>query len=831
MPRLRSRGRLIVMTLLAILALVALLVLLALWEVSRSLPTLEGQARVPGLRAPVTVARDALGTAVVRGADRLDVARGLGFVHAQERFFEMDLARRSAAGELSEMFGPVALERDKKRRLHRMRAMLGARYATMDAADHALLQAYADGVNAGLAQLRAKPWQYMLLRVEPRAWQPVDSLLVVGEMFWMLQGGSVDEAFEQAQWHACVDDGVAAWLEPHGGSWDAALDRSVVERAPMPGPDLIDLRKAQPTAPHASHPAAVAQAREEFMPDFAAADRHEPVIGSNSWAVAGSQSVTGDAMLANDMHLGLNAPSIWFRAQFEIGDGPAAIRAEGVTLPGVPALVVGSNGKVAWGFTNSYGQWFDWIEVPGDAKPDRLTRLDETIAVKGGADAVLAITLFDGMPVAEAQGARTYALNWVADLPGAYNLKLDQMLAARGIETAASIAAQSGIPQQNILIADSSGNIAWTIAGTRFHDPQQDPRRFDHFVTQRAAMLDRSTSAFHPDSPAPPPIIQDPADGVLWTANARTYAREVVRDGVDPRSGKPLDAIDAPRWAGHDLSLPIGDGGYDLGARALQIRDRLLARPRFDEKSLGAIHFDDEALFLRPWASRIAAVTANPTARPDVTKLLKDWNGRADADQAGYRLVREVRMHVLDALWAAWTPPLTRAGQCPDRKYDWRARFEYAAEDVLDKQPAHLLPRGFASWDAFLLAQVDATVADMTQAGARPLAQATWGEVNRSHVGHVLARALPILSRVLDMPSLPQSGDRNMPHVAAPAFGQSERLVVAPGHEERATLAMPGGQSGHPMSPYYGAGHADWAAGRATPLLAGAPQHVLTLTP
>src|SRR5471032_2039387 len=159
MPRLRSRGRLIVGTLLAVLALVALLVLVALWEVSRSVPTLDGQAQVPGLRAPVTITRDALGTAVVKGADRLDVARGLGFVHAQERFFEMDLTRRSAAGELSALFGPVAIERDKARRVHRMRAMLAARLATMDPGEQALLQAYADGVNAGLGQLAARPWQ------------------------------------------------------------------------------------------------------------------------------------------------------------------------------------------------------------------------------------------------------------------------------------------------------------------------------------------------------------------------------------------------------------------------------------------------------------------------------------------------------------------------------------------------------------------------------------------------------------------------------------------------------------------------------------------------
>src|SRR6187402_3489398 len=116
MPRLRSMGRLIAWTLAVILALAAVLAAFAAWEVHRSVPTLDGTARLPGLRAAVTISRDQRGTAVVKGADRLDVARGLGFVHAQERFFEMDLARRSAAGELSELFGPVALGRDKTRR-------------------------------------------------------------------------------------------------------------------------------------------------------------------------------------------------------------------------------------------------------------------------------------------------------------------------------------------------------------------------------------------------------------------------------------------------------------------------------------------------------------------------------------------------------------------------------------------------------------------------------------------------------------------------------------------------------------------------------------------
>ncbi len=802
MPRPRSIARLALRILAVILGLGGLLAAFALWQVHRSVPTLDGDVRLPGLQAPVTVSRDARGTALLKGTNRLDVARALGFVHAQERFFEMDLTRRSAAGELSELFGPLALERDKKRRVHRMRAMLTARYATMDAGERALLQAYADGVNAGLAQLDARPWQYLLLRAQPRRWEPVDSLLVVGEMYWMLQGEGVDEALERAQWNApgcAAGSPLARWLAPEGGAWDGALDRSVRERAPMPGPDVIDLRSTAPIRPRAA-----------ILSDDERDDRHEPAIGSNNWAVDSAHSVTGDAMLANDMHLSLGVPAIWFRAQFEIGTGAAALRAEGVTLPGVPALVVGSNGHVAWGFTNSYGAWFEWVQVG-----DRTTRIDETIHVKGAPDVVLPVTLFDGMPVIEDHGR--HALNWVADQGGAYNLKLDDMLAATDVDAAVHVAASAGIPQQNILVADDHGHIAWTIAGVRFVDSSRFARRSDEtFQATRRLVIRTGTAS---------PYLERPIDGLLWTANARAYGstatlRGMLQTLVDP----PVAKVDGAE----DFDVDIGDGGYDLGARAQQIGQRLHDTARFDEKTLGAIQFDDEALFMKPWATRVAAVSAS---RPEVVALLERWNGRADADQAAYRLVRETRRRTLDALWKAWSTPLIAAGQCAKREYDWHARFEYPAEDALDGRPAHLLPRGFASWDAFLLAQVDATVSDMTNHGTRALSQATWGEKNASRIGHPLARALPVLSRWLDMPSVPQSGDANMPHVAAPAFGQSERLVVAPGHEERATLSMPGGQSGHPMSPYYGAGHADWVAGRAVPLLAGAAQHVLTLGP
>jgi penicillin amidase len=773
---------------LAVLAALVLLVVgVALLAVHRSVPTLDGSLRLAGLRAPVTIRRDALGIAVLQGSDRLDVARALGFVHAQERFFEMDLARRSAAGELAALFGPAALERDKARRAHRLRARLAARVAALDASDRTLLQAYADGVNAGLAQLGARPWQYLLLRDTPRPWEPVDSLLVVAEMYWMLQANGIDADFDRALLRERVGDARFAWLNPRGGHWDAPLDASVIPAQDVPGPALFDARAASAPAPPAS-------AAATALSDPAA---HESLVGSNEWAVSGARTLAGGAMLADDMHLGLGVPSIWFRAQFEILTGDRRLRAEGVTLPGLPALIVGSNGAVAWGFTNAYGQWFDWIAVPRDAAPGRLRRVSETIDVKGAPAVKLDVDELDGAPIVREIDGRRFALRWMADDGAAYGLALDEMLQAPDVDAALAIAPRCGMPQQNLVVADRMGHVAWTIAGRLW-------------AGARAAHYARFEE---PGLPAPAwlagadyPVVRDPPSGQLWTANNRQLA---------PAAG-----------------AAIGDGGFDLGARAQQIRDRLAATPRFDEASLGAIQLDDEARFMHAWAGRILAASADRPRHAEVVRLLQGWDGRADAGSAAYRLARNVRIRTLDALWRAWTVPVLGATQDdPKKRLEWHATFEYSAAQALDERPPNLLPAPFAGWDEFLLAQVDAVVADMTQRGTRPLADATWGEANASRIRNVISRAVPVLAAILDMPSLPQGGDANLPHVANASFGQSERLVVAPGHEERATLTMPGGQSGHPMSPYYGAGHDAWAEGRATPLLAGPAQHALALAP
>ncbi len=762
--------------------LVALLVALALWTVHRSVPTLDGRLALPGLAAPVTVTRDALGTAVVAAGNRLDAARALGFVHAQERFFEMDLTRRSAAGELSAVFGPLALPRDQERRVHRLRARLTARFAAMAPDERAALQAYADGVNAGLAQLPVRPWQYVLLRARPAAWQPVDSLLVVAEMYWMLQANGMQAGFERALQREKAGDAVFDWLNPRGGHWDAALDGSVVPEVPMPGPEVIDLRKGPA-------PRAVAHA----------VTIEPPVLGSNDWVVAGTRTADGAALVADDMHLNISTPGIWYRAQLQIGQGPGAIRAEGVTLPGLPAIVVGANGHVAWGFTNAYGQWFDWIKVPQGIADERVHTVDETITVAGRPDVHLPVVEIDGWPVVTRRDGQAYAVRWVGDQGDAYNLALDRLITTTTVDEAVAVARTAGMPHQNFVVGDAAGHVAWTVAGRLWSAGDRDARygRFEPLDAPAPGWL----------APADYPGVKDPADGQLWTANARQLAAS----------------------AG---GAAIGNGGFDLGARAQQIRDRLRSRPRHDEASMQALQLDDEARFMAPWAARVAAVTTPLQGYDEVNAVLRGWNGRADANQAAYRLVREVRVRTMDALWLAWTVPLLGDGQREEKtRLDWHAFFEYPVAQALDRRPAHLLPQPYATWDEFLRAQVDAAVKDLTHDHARPLAQATWGEQNAARFRHVLGRAVPAFGRWLDLPTFPQSGDANMPRVSGPNFGQSERMVVSPGHEDRATLVVAGGQSGHPMSPYYAAGHDVWAAGGTSPLLAGPAQHTLTLAP
>jgi penicillin amidase len=798
MARRRKWWRWLALTLLALLMIAGIALW---WLLAGSRARLDGSLQLDGLQAAVSVQRDARGTVTLTGKSRADLSYALGYVHAQERFFEMDLMRRMPAGELSALVGPAALQADLNHRRHRLRAVADAAYARLPQDQKQQLDRYRDGVNAGLADLRVKPWEYLLLGSQPQPWRSPDSLLLIAAMYLDLNGDGLNARERHiAQMRAVLPGALVDFLLSPDPDWEAPL-RGRLSRSPViPGASVFDLRQLAP-AKSADLTAALAPALEASRP------------GSNSFAVAGALTSNGAALLANDMHLGLRVPNIWFRVRLRYPDrtAPGGQRdVNGVSLPGTPAVVVGSNGQVAWGFTNSYGDWLDWVRVqrdPHDASRYKvpggwaaIERHVEHIQVKGQPETLLTVedTRWGPIMALDADGT-PLALQWTGRQPRNYNLALMQMERAPDTHAALDLAPTFGIPVQNILVADSAGHIGWSIAGNGVPlRGEGDP----------AMPVDGAKPGIGWQGWAAPthyPRIEDPAGGRLWTANNRT---------VD----------------GEALAL-LGNGGHDLGARAQQIRDDLHARTGFTPGSLLDIQLDDRAVFLSRWQGLLQNTLAD-SDDPDLRQLrdlTAHWHGHASVGSVDYRLVRAFRTEVTQAVLAPFAARV--AQQHPDFSWPGENSAEAAVWALVHAQPPYLLDRTYADWHALLVASAKRVA---TELGKQPgsLAARSWGEHNRSRIDHPLSAALPAwLGRYLDMPSQPQPGDSNMPRVAAPAFGASERLDVAPGHEAHGILQMPGGQSDHPLSPFYGAGHGDWANGRPTPLLPGPAQHELTLQP
>ncbi len=770
------------------------------WQVRGSLPQLDGTRAVAGLGAPVKVERDALGVPTITGATRADVARATGFVHAQDRFFQMDLLRRSGAGELSELFGAAALPLDRAHRLHGFRPTAEKVVAALPADQRTVLDAYTAGVNAGLAALPKIPWEYLLLRTAPQAWRAEDSILISYAMWFDLQDST--GRLEQNLRAARLSLGQAGldFFAPEGDSWDAALDGSTFTPAPLPP---LRLKPADPEVVGAVAPNRPAT-EEPLLP------------GSNSFAIDGAHTATGAAMLANDMHLGLNVPHIWYRAVLQWTDAAGtAQRVVGVTLPGTPLVIAGSNGRLAWGFTNSYIDTSDVVLVETESiaqihyrTPRGWVEIEdrsEPIKVKGQEPAPFITRWTEWGPILSGpEDGRYLVLRWNAHDPASTNLRLMELETTATAADAVTLAHRIGMPNQNLVVADAGGAIAWTLTGTV-------PRRVGFTGREPVswAFGDRRWDGWL--KPEEIPVIANPAEGILWTANQRIV--------------------------GGAAFAKVGDSGYDDGGRAGQIRDDLRQLAASGKKAvpadLLAIQLDDRALYLARWQKFLLEVltdeaVAQKGARRELRETIRQWNGHASTDSAAYRLVRAYHLKLADRVLAPFFA--TATDRYEEFSYN-KFHYDDALWRLVHEQPARMLNPANSSWNALLLAAADDVTADVEKSGL-PIARYTWGARNTLRMRHPFSSFLPKpIARFLDMPAEALPGDSHMPRVQGPDFGASERLVVSPGHENEAILHLPGGQSGHPLSPYYRAGHAAWVKGEPTPLLPGPAQHVLLLQP
>ncbi len=763
-----------------VLAAAAVALTLAL---SLSLPRRTGDVGLATLDAAVTIELDAAAIPRIRAETLEDAYRAQGFVHAQERFFQMDLGRRSAAGEVAALIGAAGLPLDRERRVAQLRQRARAIAAALPERHSNWLAAYAEGVNAGLADLGARPPEYWLLRTRPEPWRLEDSLLVVFAFYTML---SNNEAYErpQAIMEATLDADVYAFLTPSTTRFDRPLFTSADDPTggyfPLPLPET------------AVGTAAPSGAREIVL---------SPPAGgaSNQWAVGAAHGSGDVAIVANDPHLGLRLPNVFHRAELHFAG--RALR--GLGIPGVPGIVIGATDQLAWGLTVSNADQSDWViveidrddpsvyRVPGGVEPFVVEH--EAIEIRGRHEPEqLEVRRTRWGPLAGRDGlGRPLALQATWLEPGGLDLDLLELAYAGSVQQGLEVVAGWAGPSLNWMFADADGRVGWAVNG-----PLPVRRGFDGSVPRPRTEAHMGWDGFA----EPPTYAGDPAD-VLFTANNRTLP-------ADDAAG--LSRVWMPPF------------------RAKRIADLLAAERRFDEAALAAIQLDTRVEAYDEIRRIALDVLGDDTDERIVAAraAIAAWDGRAEADSTGFRLLHAMHRALLERLLVPLLGPAIEAD--PQFVYRWPLADE-PMRRLLDEQPPHLLPPGRPDWPAWLREVLVGALDDIEQNGRADLA-ASWGEVNRLAAAHPLA-GVPLIGRLLRLPAVPQSGAPLAVRVIEPARGAVVRMVVSPTRPEAGILQIAGGQSGHPLSRHFDDQWRAWHDGSPAPFLAGETVSTIVLQP
>ncbi len=757
-----------------LLGLLALLALSAgggwLW-LRQSLPQIDGEIRVEGLKAPVTVVRDQWAIPHIEAASPGDATLALGFVHAQDRLWQMEFERRVGAGRLAEIVGGAAVPTDSYMRTLGLYRQAAASFQHLSGQTQAWLEAYARGVNAYLATRSGPlPPEFLILghdQIEP--WTPADSLVWLRLMALDLGTNYRDELLR------------------------ARLSTRLTDR------QIADIWPPYPD----DAPITLAGLTPKLGPEPPAAVESGSGAGSNAWVVAGSRTRTGAPLLANDPHLELHAPGFWYLAQLKTPEQELA----GATLPGVPAIVLGHNGAVAWGFTNTGADVEDlFIERldPGDSSryltpdgPASFTVRNEVIRVKGAPPVTITVretrhgpVLSDLMPDATALfGAdRVLALAWTGlaedDRTADALLGLDQARDWPGFVQAARAV---GAPMQNILYADTAGHIGFIAPG---RVPVR--RRGDGRWPVPGWSGDYDWQGWIPFADLPRAL--DPNDGLLFNANNRIvpagYPYLLTADWQAPYRARRL----AQLLAGRD---------EDLGS---------FAAIQADERSPLAADLLPILLEAEP---------ASPAAAAAMDEL-RAWD----------RVMRPDGRAPL--LFAAWYRELSRLIQAdelgPLFSVFWGVRPEFM-EEILKRRPVwcdDLATQAVETCAEQASRALELALADLARRYGPDQADWRWGEAHPALMAHAILGEQPLLGRLFNIEVASGGGDttvnvghfvpRNEQHPFASVHAAGYRGLYDLADLDRSRWIAATGQSGNPLSSHYRDLTRLWARGETVPM-------------
>ncbi len=776
----------------------------------KTLPRHEGTLVLAGARGEIRIERDAHGIPTIVAGHPLDAYYGLGVAHAQDRLWQLETHRRIASGTTAEAFGPAALETDRFLRALGVKRAAEAQWARAPASTREVVEAYAAGINAVVAaggQARAP--EFLVLGLQPGRWEGADSLAWATMMAWDLGGNWATELLRLRLALKMPAARIEQLLPPYpGDAVPATADYAALYRSLGLGQEKV---------------AALTQGFDAAPPSGVEG------VGSNNWVVAGSRTTTGSPLLANDPHLKLSAPALWYFARLKA----PGLDVAGATMPGLPFVVLGQNAEIAWGFTNTapdvqdlYLEQLDpadanRVRTPGGFEPLQVAQ--EVIRVKGGADVPITVRrsrhgpiVSDAGGMADALGAKggfVLAMRWTALDPDSdpigVGLAVQQ---ATSVDTFFQATRGFVAPMQNMVVADRAGRIGVISPGRvpvrgpendlggRVPAPGWEPR-YDWVGTVPEGETPRR---------------RDPAIGWIATANQRI---------TDP---------DYPHHLTHEWALPY---------RQQRIEQMLESRPKHSLQDLAAMQMDTRSLAMQkllPWLKR--AQSAHPLAAAAKAQL-EAFDGEMAAGQPAPLIA-----------WA-WQRQLARglfaddAGEALWDKALASRSFQDALEGVLARDDASWCDDRATPAAETCAQQADAALTraleDLAARHGNDVAAWRWGQAHVARSEHRPFSKVPVLHRLFELRTAvggdthtvmamrvglrPDQLTGDLFHVDHSA---SLRAVYDVADRSKSGVVHSTGQSGIVFAAGYRAFVGPWTRGELLPLWPqGAPAAVLVVQP
>jgi len=795
-----------------------------------ALPKIDGKLSVSGLSASVSVTRDAQGVPHISAASPEDLFFAQGYVTAQDRLWQMDMTRRYAAGNLAEIVGSEALNSDIRQRTLLMLPTAQRAAANLNPRDRAYLEAYARGVNAFIADnSNHLPIEFRILHYSPQPWTVVDSMLVGASMAELLNLQPLQQVLNREKITAAVGPELASDLYPNS---------SFRDHPPVPGPTLDEIaapygstQDAQPQAPKA-----VPQRRQPGIPRRrvfrtappsrprphrrhrratinlpgipSAFDETQLIPGSNNWVVSGAHTLSGKPLLSNDMHLPHQIPNTWYEVHITSGNFDVA----GLSLPGLPFVIVGHNQRIAWGFTNIGPSVTDLYEETFNQKGEYLTpqgwktpeHRNEVIRVRGSRDVKLDISITRHGPIVSALAPgekRKLALKWTLYALAGLQEPFFDIDSAQNWDEFLSAFSRFGGPAQNVVYADVDGHIGYHATGLIPIRPatwQPQPPASD---SQSPAAAPETSPNNFPGEPAMAILDQDHSSAVGLPVAGADNSHEwlgyipfgKLPSVFDPPSG--IIATANGRITPDDYPYMISNQ-WGAPYRTQRIYHVLGADKKFSPSDMLALQTDvysDLDLFCAQRFVYAVDHAPNATARArQAAEILRAWDGKVTTDSAAASIVAATRRQLTHSLLE---PKLGKLSN----DYRWFMSPVWL-ENLLLLQPARWLPSQYSTWNDLLADAVNSSVAD---GAPRDLSTWTWGKQSKVVIEHPLFVSWPILGRWSGPGVLPQSGDSYTVKQVGTSFGPSERMTVDFWNLDGSTLNIVTGESGDLFSPYY----------------------------